>query len=227
MDDSESSVGEALVHEAEEVLAAYDGEGVPGALIFWELRLCLRAFRAALAAMHGGDTLSVWLNARLLIECSVRLSWVASEGGATNRDALLGRLRRLGERDLGALVRADSVVREELPGARLHIDLSDVDPLLADATPAPRAVRNLAEEAGIGWLYGLYAMASTIIHPGIYSGAARYDLHPPDDARASVHLPFAGAVMAAVALLKLSQPDVTPPSVARAVGEVRRTLGTT
>jgi hypothetical protein len=225
MDDSESSVGEALVQEANDVLAAYDGDGVPGALIFWELRLCLRAFRAALSATHSGDMLSVWLNARLLIESSVRLSWVASEGGATNRDALLGRLRRLGERDLSALVRADGVVRETLPGARLHIDLTDVDALLADASPAPRTVRSLAEEAGTAWLYGLYAMASTIIHPGIYSGADRYELHPPDDARVSIHLPFAGAVMAAAALLKLAQPETTPPSVTHAVGEVRRTLG--
>jgi hypothetical protein len=157
---------------------AFVAEHAAGASIFvsellHELNVASAGARRVGRAVDEDDNLGALVYLRIVVECTIRLRWVAGDGPEPVLATLRERIERQRARDLSR-IRAALKFATDSPARRRAIALVTLEQATVRARPAPATVEQLATTDEARDLYALHRLCSAMIHPGV--GIRRLDV---------------------------------------------------
>lgn len=159
-----------------------------------ELEVAIAALRLGITNAFTEERFAALIFGRMLVESAIRLSWLLSQG--SDEGSVRVCAGRLEKRDLQQLLAASRSI--DTSSAFGHI-LEDPEAIAryVDSIDAPGApeLRQMAEEAGWEWLYGIHRFCSAMLHPGIGSRSHIADIVEPNTYAVLLYLAFSGAAV--------------------------------
>jgi hypothetical protein len=178
-----------LAGEVKNLIDGLPQEDPAAGFVVAELEAALDALRFGITNAFIEERFAALTFCRVLVESAIRLVWLVSHGSDERRVRIsMGRLEK---RDIQQLLAASRSINESSSfGHIVQSPESIVRYLDSLDHPAAPEVRQMADQAGWEWLYGIHRFCSTMLHPGLGVRSRISEIVPPETYAVLLYLAF-------------------------------------
>ncbi len=155
-----------LAGEVRNLIDELPQDDAAAGFVVTELEASLNALRLGITNAFTEELFAALAFCRVLVESAIRLVWLLSRG-SDERNVRIS-MGRLEKRDIQQLLSASRSINESSSFGHIVQSPESIAQYLDSLDhPAAPELRQMADQAGWGWLYGIHRFCSTMLHPGL------------------------------------------------------------